>query len=95
MPGTATRCRRPTTGMHPDADAGGADPRRYVEVDDLLVGEFDAAVVGHDELDVDTLAPQFGTEPGRCRCESADRRHWCEFSGGEDDPHVLQSARYP
>ena len=93
MPGTATRCRRPTTRMLPDADTGRPDPRRNVEVDDLLVGEFDAAVVGHDELDIDALATQFGPEPGRCRCESADRRHRCEFGGGEDDPHVLQSAR--
>ena len=28
-------------GMHPDADAGRADPRRDVEVDDHFVGELE------------------------------------------------------
>jgi hypothetical protein len=70
-----------------DAQSCPPHPRRYGEIDEAFVCEFDAAVVRHHELDVDALASQLQAQAGCCRRQATDRRDRRQFGSGEHDSH--------
>ena len=90
----ATRHPRDVDQMQPagdrviaDADPRRTRPRGNGELDHRLVRQLHVAVVGDDDLDVDTLAAQLERQPGSRRGEPPDGGDRRELSGREQHTH--------
>ena len=69
------------------ADPGRPRPGRHRQVGDRFLGQLDAAVIGHHEVDVDALPAQLGNQSGGGLGEAADGGDRRQLGGGKEHAH--------
>ena len=82
------RLSRADGGVLPGAYPRRSGPARHGEFVDDWVGELDSAVVRHHDVDIDTLAAQFGSKPGGSLGQPADGGNRRKLGRREQDAHL-------